>query len=773
VLGVAVSRSIDRLAALSRIVQEVDQAADLESALQVVVQRTRAVMRADVCTIYFSDDARRRHVIAATDGISARYVGTLAIDFGSGIIGRVAQEQRPINLDRVPEALDQGFLAQTGLEPYAGFLGVPILYQGRVQGVLLVRQRLPRCFDDGDAAFLSTLASQLGGAIAYATSSGDLYRGSRPEKRQYRPLEGLAGAPGIAMGTGRWVFSATELGAVPTRPAQDPAVEEARFFESLQRVKAQTQDLAVSLQGRIPQADRALFDAFTMILESPELRDGVVGFIRQGQWAPSAVRHAIEAYAEQFDAMDDAYLQQRAADVRALGTRIISRLLGDHPPVSLGAEPTILIGNRLTAMDIGEALSGQLVGMISADGSTLSHAAILARSLAIPAVMGITKVPLTYLDGQTLIVDGHAGRIHVRPDPATQRVFQTEVARRRARNEALEPIRRLPAETTDGKRISLMTNGGLMATPDQPSDVGSDGIGLFRSELPFMMFERFPSEAEQQALYRLALTSIAPLPLVLRTLDAGGDKPLPYLSEDETNPALGWRGIRFALDHPDIFLTQVRAALLANVGVGNLRLMLPMVSALEEVAQAKGLIDRAIEQLHAEGVSLSHPSLGVMIEVPAAIFQAERLAGQVDFVSVGTNDLMQYLLAADRNNPRVSSHLNPLHPALLQALHLIATSAHRAGRPVTVCGEMASDPVLAMILVGMGFDGLSINPTAILEVKSAIRRVSFCYLQSLAQQVLLAEDPETVHHALADACVQGGIPESRCIEGRGPGASDR
>ena len=348
-------------------------------------------------------------------------------------------------------------------------------------------------------------------------------------------------------------------------------------------------------------------------------------------------------------------------------------------------------------------------------------------------------------------MDGHAGKVHVRPDEATQQAVEIELARQRARSATLEPIRHLPAETTDGKRIGLLINVGLTVLPEASQHAGCDGIGLFRSELPFMMFDRFPSETEQRDLYRQALGAVTPSPMVLRTLDAGGDKPLPYLREDEANPALGWRGIRFTLDHPDIFLTQVRAALRANVGLGNLRLLFPMVSALDEVAQARRLVEQAMQQLREEGLDVSLPPIGAMIEVPAAVYLAESLARQLDFLSVGTNDLSQYLLATDRNNPRVSGCLGTLHPALLQALHLIATSAHRVGKPVTVCGELASDPSIARVLVGMGYDGLSINPTALLEVKAAIRGGSFQHMRSLAEQVLLTDDPAAIRELLEAA----------------------
>lgn len=553
------------------------------------------------------------------------------------------------------------------------------------------------------------------------------------------------------MGVGVWAFSTTELQKVPDRQADDPSAEQERFLTALDEIKQQTLELAYSLETQLPEADRAMFEAFAMILDSPEIKESVIGYIKQGQWAPAAVSKTFETYAGHFDEMDDAYLKQRAADVRALGARVLTKLLDDSRPAVSSTDASILIGEQLSAMDVGDALANNLVGIVSADGSSLSHAAILARSLGIPAVMGVSEVPLAYLDRQLLIVDGSNGRVHVRPAQVTREAVEEEISRQHADNKALESIRHLPAETIDGKRISLLTNAGLTGLSPRAIYQGSDGIGLFRSELPFMMFERFPSESEQQDIYRQALTTVDPLPLVLRTLDAGGDKPLAYLASDEPNPALGWRGIRFMLDHPDIFLTQVRAALRANVGLGNLRLLLPMVSSLDEVAQAKVLIEQAVQQLMEEGLDISVPRLGVMIEVPAAVYLAESLARQVDFLSVGTNDLSQYLLAMDRNNPRVSARFDTLHPALLLALQHIVEAAHRAGKQVTVCGEMASEPSMAMVLVGMGYDGLSINPTALLAVKAAIRSVSFRFMRSLAEQVLMNEDSVMINRLVADA----------------------
>ncbi len=746
-----------RLDALTQIVREVDSAPDLDSALGVLVRRTREVMESDVCTVYFTDETRRRHVIAATDGLSSRVIGNVQFGFGTGLIGQVAEGRRPVNLDRVPADLDRGFVVQSGAGPYQGFLGVPVTHRARVQGVLLVRQREARRFDDADEAFLSTLAAQLGGAIGYAKASGEWCPVCRPENALAAQIEGLPGATGLAVGQGVAVFAAHDLDSIPERRVTDTRAEEARLRAAIAAVRAEMLALATQMSGTLSAADSALFDAYALLLDSPEILEGAADLVRQGHWAPSAFARTIRTYAARFAALEDAYLRERASDIRALGQRVLTRLLGASPPPGRDAAATILVGQQLTAIDIGQARTGHLVGIISGDGSSLSHAAILARSLNIPAVMGVSDLPLARLDGQELVVDGDGGRVYVRITRAMRRAFETSIESQRRQTEALESVRNLQAVTQDGVEVALFVNAGLNADLNLAPTSGAAGIGLFRSELPFMLFERFPSETEQMGLYRQALVAMAPLPVTLRTLDAGGDKPLPYLADTDANPALGWRGTRYLLDHPEIFLTQLRAALRADLGLGNLRLLLPMISGPEELEQALELLELALGQLLDEGYPVTRPPVGVMIEVPAAVYQAEALARGADFLSVGTNDLAQYVLAVDRNNPRVSGRLEPAHPALLQALREIVGAAQRVGKKVTVCGEIASDPAMALLLLGMGFDGLSVSYAALPRVKWAVRATTSARMRALAEEALGCERVHRIRGLLDAVLREAGL----------------
>jgi phosphotransferase system enzyme I (PtsP) len=416
-----------------------------------------------------------------------------------------------------------------------------------------------------------------------------------------------------------------------------------------------------------------------------------------------------------------------------------------------------LIGRQLSAIDVGLVPRERLRGIISAEGSALSHVAILAHALGIPAVVGVRHLPLAHWDNQAVIADGTRGHIYLRPNPPLRQKIERLICEERDLAANLKKFRDVPSKTKDGVAVPLYTNAGLIAEIPLAVTAGSAGIGLFRSELAFMRYNRFPSEQEQVEIYRQALEAVTPLPVNLRTLDVGGDKPLPYWPMAEQNPILGWRGIRLTLDHPEIFLTQLRAALRANVGLGNLRLLLPMVNGVTELEQALALIDRAQRQLLDEGVACSRPAVGIMIEVPSAVYQIEELARRVDFFSVGSNDLAQYLLAIDRGNPHVSQRLDPLHPAVLRALRQVVEASKRTGKPVAVCGEMAGDPGCALLLLGLGCNSLSVNAAALPRVKWAISRVDFPRMKSLAKAALMLERPESIRQLLAKALIDVGL----------------
>jgi phosphotransferase system enzyme I (PtsP) len=553
-------------------------------------------------------------------------------------------------------------------------------------------------------------------------------------------------------------------------------MEDLRLRKAVSQTQEEVRRLSEDLDETLSEADRALFDAYALILDSPEIVEATVERIHQGNWAPGALRRTIELYTRRFEEMEDPYLRERGADIRQLGNRILVHLQGASDTTGDYPSNTILIGRQLSAIDLGLAPLDRLRGIISEEGTSLSHSAILARALGIPAVMGVRNTSLEHLDNQEVVVDGTQGHVYLRPNPRLREEIEHLIYEERDLEEDLKSLRDLPSKTKDGVEVFLYTNAGLIADIASMAVAGSAGIGLFRTELPFMLYDRFPSEQEQIKIYRQVLEAVAPRPVNIRTLDVGGDKPLPYLPIEEQNPALGWRGIRLTLDHPEIFLTQLRAALRANVGLGNLRLLLPMVNGVAEVEQALALIDRAQRQLLDEGVACSRrPPVGLMIEVPSAVYQAQQLARRVDFLSVGTNDLVQYLLAIDRDNPHVSKRVDPIHPAVLHALRHVVEASRRVGKPAAVCGEMAGDPAYALLLLGLGFNSLSISATALPRVKWAIRSVNLPRMESLAKQALMLERPEPIRQLLEKALEDAGLdrllrrPNASIAEDNTPG----
>lgn len=717
-------------------------------------------MNVDVSEVYITDHDRCWHVLLAAEGLRSELVGNVRFDFGEGLIGRVAREASPLNLDNAASHPDYVFHSKTGEGSYHAFLGVPLTHRGRVLGVLVVRQRTCRRFHGSDIALLLTLAAQLAGAVAYAqVTAGPIDAPLPVGNGGTAHLEGQPGAPGIATGTGLVVFEPTALDTVPDRVPEDIAKEETAFRAAVDHTVQALSTLESNLESTIATECRALFEAYVLLLSCGELVEATVQRIRAGNWAPGALRQTIEDYCYSFDAMEDPYLRERGNDLRVLGQRLLSQLMA-KPRVPLQyPQQTILAAEQVSAIDLAEVPEGRLAGVVSAQGSKLSHVAILAQARGVPAVMGIGEHSLQWLDGRELALDGYLGRIYLEPKGVVRQELERVKREEEELTETLATFRDRVAETQDGLRVPLNVNVASMAEVKMAQEAKAEGVGLFRTELPFMLHNRFPSEQEQCNIYRQVLKAFAPSTVTIRTLDAGGDKVLPYLPIRENNPFLGWRGIRLTLDHPEIFLGQIRSILQAAVGLNNVQLLFPMINGLKELEDSLRLFEQAYQQLREEEVAVARPQIGVMIEVPSAVYQAKELAQRVDFLSVGTNDLTQYLLAVDRTNPRVAKLLEPLHPAVLRALMEIVQAAHSANKPVSVCGELASDPASVLLLLGMGFDNLSVNVGALPRIRCVVCGFTRKRMHAIVEEALQCDRAESVrkilHQALEDVGLGG------------------
>lgn len=737
------------LAVLRKIVQEVNAAKDLGSALSIIVQRVRAAMQSQVCSVYLLDPDTNRFVLMATEGLNKKSIGRVSMAPNEGLVGLVGTREEPLNLEDAASHPRFRYFAETGEERYASFLGAPIIHHRRVMGVLVVQQKERRQFDEGEEAFLVTMSAQLAGVIAHAEATGTIRGLDRQGKGiQEARFVGIPGSPGVGVGKAVVVLPPADLEVVPDKTVTDIEAELQLFRSALEGVRADMKALSKRLSTQLRKEERALFDVYLMMLDDAALGNEVTTIIKGGQWAQGALRQVVMEHVQRFELMDDAYLRERAADVRDLGRRLLAYLQQAHQACLIYPENTILVSEELSPTMLGEVPEGRLVGLISVLGSGNSHVAILARAMGIPTVMGAVDLPYSKVDGIDLIVDGYHGEIFTNPSPTLIKQYGDVVEEERQLTQGLDALRSLPCETLDGHRMPLWVNTGLMADVARAQQRGAEGVGLYRTEVPFMVNERFPSEKEQLSIYREQLAAFHPAPVTMRTLDVGGDKALSYFPIKEDNPFLGWRGIRVTLDHPEIFLVQTRAMLKASEGLNNLRIMLPMISGVHEVEESQHLLHRAWCEVRDEGVDIPMPPVGVMVEVPSAVYQARDLARQVDFISVGSNDLTQYLLAVDRNNPRVADLYDYFHPAVLQALQQVVDGAHAEGVPVSICGEMAGDPAAAVLLMGMGFDTLSMNATNLPKVKWLLRQVTLEKAQELVQQMRQIDNPQVIHSAL-------------------------
>jgi phosphotransferase system enzyme I (PtsP) len=735
--------------------------------LGIIVLRVREAMGSQVCSVYLLDPESNRFVLMATEGLHKRSIGKVSMAPNEGLVGLVGTREEPLNLENAADHPRYRYFAETGEEKFASFLGAPIIHHRRVVGVLVIQQKERRQFDEGEEAFLVTMSAQLAGVIAHAEATGSIRGLGRQGKGiQEARFVGVPGSPGAAVGTALVMLPPADLDVVPDKTVADIKAELALFQNALEGVRNDMRTLSAKLATQLRPEERALFDVYLMMLDDASLGSEVTNIIKTGQWAQGALRNVVAEHVARFELMDDAYLRERASDVKDLGRRLLAYLQEARQQTMVYPDNTILVSEELSPAMLGEVPEGKLVGLVSVLGSGNSHVAILARAMGIPTVMGVVDLPYSKVDGINMIVDGYHGEVFTNPSEILTKQYGAVMQEEKELSKGLDALRELPCVTLDGHRMPLLVNTGLLADVARAQERGAEGVGLYRTEVPFMINQRFPSEKEQLAIYREQLAAFHPLPVTMRSLDIGGDKSLSYFPIKEDNPFLGWRGIRVTLDHPEIFLVQCRAMLKASEGLNNLRILLPMISGTHELEEALHLIHRAWGEVRDEGTDVPMPPVGVMVEIPAAVYQARDLARQVDFLSVGSNDLTQYLLAVDRNNPRVADLYDYLHPAVLMALQHVVNEAHAEGKPVSICGEMAGDPAAAVLLMAMGYDSLSMNATNLPKVKWMLRQVSMGQSKELLAQLMKIDNPQVIHSSLQLALKNQGL--SRMINPSAP-----
>ena len=751
------------LQTLRRIVQEVNSTRDLNQVLEIIVRRVKKAIDADVCSIYLFDDNESTFTLMATEGLNAELVGQVQMAHGAGLVSLVAQRADPLNLDDAQEHPRFKLFTALNEERFHGFTGIPITHHREVLGVLVAQSESRTRFSADVVNFLVTIAAQLAGAIinAQATRQIPVYATQDVSKirKDYRPLIGQPGSPGVAVGKAVSIASSISLNAVPDRPAENIDDEINVFRIALDSVRKDIKALSFQLlSGGLPTEDVAVFDAYLLMLDSNTLIESTISKIQTGNWAAGALRETISEHIKLFGEMDNPYLQERVKDIRDLGQSIFNQMQGINDlPVDKLSKDIIIVAEDISATMLAEIEKMHISGIVLKSGSRTSHVAILARAMGIPTVVGVSELPVMQLDGSQLVADGYSGKVYISPPEHIIKEYSRLISQEEELSQELRELTDKPATTLDGINIPLYANTGLVADITPSKESGAEGIGLYRTEYPFMIRQRFPGEEEQSKIYKEVMESMAPKPVVLRTLDIGGDKSLSYFPIEEDNPFLGWRGIRVTLDHPEIFMIQLRAMLLASVELNNLHILFPMISTVSEVEDAMNLLERAYEELIAEGHQVNMPKVGVMVEVPSVVFQMRQIASIVDFVSIGTNDLIQYLMAVDRNNANVAELYDSLNPAVLKAIKLVIDEAHKENIPVSVCGEMAGDPLAAILLLGMSIDSLSTSAASLPRIKWLIRNFTYKEAKELVAKALGMKDASVIKSMLTQSIEKKGM----------------
>ncbi|WJY14158.1 phosphoenolpyruvate--protein phosphotransferase [Pectobacteriaceae bacterium CE90] len=726
------------LTRLREIIEKVAATAQLNDALDILVNETCLAMDTEVCSIYLADHDRQCYYLMATRGLKKPRGRTITLAFGQGIVGLVGQRAEPINLADAQSHPSFKFIPAVKEQRFRSFLGVPIIHRRQLLGVLVVQQCEHRQFDMNEESFMVTLATQMA-AILSQSQMKALFG----QYRQTR-IKALAASSGVAIAPGWQDCSQPSLDQVFPTSTLDTERERSRLLLAIEEATAEFRRFSKRFTAGAQKESAAIFDLYSHLLNDARLKRELFQEVGAGNAAEWAVKVVIERFAEQFVVLKDTYLRERAGDLRALGQRLLFHLDDNAQSISQWPERFILVADELTATLLAELPAERLAGVVVYDGAANSHAAILVRAMGIPTLMGADIQP-ELLHQRMLILDGYRGELLVDPEPVLIQEYQRLISEEDELTRLTEDDMDRPAMLKSGERVNVMLNAGLSAEHEKHFINQVDGVGLYRTEIPFMLQNGFPSEEEQMAQYEGMLRLYPSRPVMLRTLDIGADKQLPYLPISEENPCLGWRGIRVTLDQPEIFLIQVRAMLRANAYIGNLNILLPMINSLDEIDEARRLIDQAASEVEEMlGFLQPRPRIGIMIEVPSVLFLLPHLSARIDFVSVGTNDLTQYLLAVDRNNPHVASLYDSLHPAMLQALHMIITTCQRYSLPVSVCGEMAGEPMGALLLMGLGYRTLSMNGRSVARVKYLLRHIEQEEAQLLANKVLKAQTASEV-----------------------------
>ncbi|WP_324133080.1 phosphoenolpyruvate--protein phosphotransferase [Bosea sp. (in: a-proteobacteria)] len=694
---------------------------------------------AEVCSVYvLREDGSLE--LYATEGLNREAVHLTTMRAGEGLVGLIAREAAPLALSDAQNHPAFSYRPETGEEVYRSFLGVPILRGGAVMGVLVIQNRASRLYSDEEIESLQTTAMIMAEMIA----AGGLKSLARPGASigLDRPIHSVGVSLADGVGLGHAVLHEPRV-AITNLIAENPAAEVKRLEDAIAEMRASIDEL-------IERGDVAHIGEHRDVLETFRMFAHDQGWLRRmrevvltGLTAEAAVERVQSDTRAKMLRQTDPYLRERLHDLDDLANRLLRTLVGKANGVAREEMPenAILIARSMGPAALLDYDRAHLRGLVLEEGGPTSHIAIVARALGIPAVGEIVNATALIQSGDAVIVDGQAGEVQIRPQPDVENAYKDKARLRARKQEQYRKLKSQPAVTRDGVPIVLQINAGLLVDMPNLEATAAAGIGLFRTELQFMVAEHMPTTSEQQALYTAVLDHAQGRPVTFRTLDIGGDKVLPYMERvEEENPALGWRAIRIGLDKPRLLRAQIRALLRAGSG-RDMKIMLPMIATVDEFQRARTIVRREQAMLAKQGhVPPLSLQLGVMVEVPSLLFELPEIVREADFLSIGTNDLMQFLFAADRENKRVADRFDPLGAGALRALRSIVEAASEANCPVTVCGEMGGKPLETMALIGLGYRAFSMSAASVGPVKAMLRALDVARLTERVDWMLASGD---------------------------------
>ena len=732
---------------------------DPQERLDQIVRQIAQNMVAEVCSFYVlrADGVLELY---ATEGLNPDAVHLAQLKMGQGLVGTIAASARPLNLSDAQSHPAFAYLPETEEEVYHSFLGVPILRAGRSLGVLVVQNKARRNYRDDEVEALETTAMVLAEMIA----TGELKKITRPgmELDLSRPVTVDGDAYGEGIGLGYVVLHEPRV-VVTNLLNDDMDLELRRLEEALGSLRISIDDMLsrrdVSMEGE----HREVLEAYRMFAHDRGWVRKMEEAIRNGLTAEAAVEKVQSDTRARMLHLSDPYLRERLHDFDDLANRLLRQLIGRSDPSAAQGFPesAIIVARGMGAAELLDYTRSQVRGLVLEDGAVTSHVVIVARAMGIPVVGQATGIVSLAENGDAIIVDGDDGKVHLRPVADLESAYAEKVRFRARRQERFRELRAVEPVTRDGARIDLMMNAGLLVDLPQIKDSGAGGIGLFRTELQFMIAATMPKAEEQERFYNNVLRQCGDKPVTFRTLDIGGDKVVPYFrGAEEENPALGWRAIRLSLDRPGLIRTQFRALLRAAAG-RELRLMVPMVSEVSELREARDLLNREVRHLSRFGHDLPRMlRFGAMLEVPSLMWQLDELMSAVDFVSVGSNDLFQFAFAVDRGNARVADRFDNLGRPFLRLLRQIVEAAERHGTSLTLCGEMAAKPLAAMALIGLGFRSISMAPAGIGPVKSMLLSLDAGKLRELLSEAMddHGSGAPSIRELLLEFAEANGVP---------------